>query len=58
MSSLDNNITFGIFMKYVVTCATLVLIVKFAFDTIQVYIKAHGSKKDNDDSDDICGRSP
>lgn len=55
---METHITFGIFMKYVVTCATLVMIAKFAFETLQVYIKAHGSKKDNDDSDDICGRSP
>lgn len=44
---MDAHITFGIFMKYVVTCATLVLIAKFAFETLQVYIKLAEQRKKN-----------
>ncbi len=55
---MDAHITFGIFMKYVVTCATLVLIAKFAFETLQVYIKTRGAKKEENDPDDICERKP
>lgn len=55
---MEEHITFGIFMKYVVTCATLVLIIKFAFETLQVYIKTRGAKKEEHDPDDICGRKP
>lgn len=58
MICMEEHINFGIFMKYVVTCATLVLIAKFAFETLQVYIKTRGAKKEEHDPDDICGRKP
>ena len=46
MICMEEHINFGIFMKYVVTCATLVLILKFAFETLQVYIKTREAKKE------------